>query len=201
MSSLLSLAYSLTAYQVAVYNSNSSISSATRWEHLSAGLVFLLWKAFILVSRLSAFTLLAAYLREQPNHPWIFCGCLLLHWFLAFIALIQENLNSCRCLEVVFVAALAVVQCFDVALLNLRRRRRNYPVGLVYGLWYGVFIVENVAAAASLCFLQVHKPAVLDGVAAIALVTTTFFLGIAFMLIYYGCAYHKVVTRNNPNSY
>ena len=197
-SSLLSLAYSVTAYQIAVYNSNTVISRRFHWRHLLAAVIYLLWKALILTSRLSALTYLAVCLRYHPHHPWIFCASLFLHWFLAFIALIHENLNSCRLLEVVFVAALAVVHCFDVALLNMRRRRQSQSVGLVYALWYGVFLVENIvataaaAATASLSFQEEGRlPMKPNGVAALGLVITTFALGMACMFIYYGFAYHK----------
>ncbi|KAL5966586.1 Pre-mRNA-splicing factor RBM22 [Taenia solium] len=188
--SLFALAYCLTAYQIALRNSNTTFSSTFHWRDLPTASMFFAWKIFVLTSRLLSLALLAACMRRHPHQPWVFCGCLLLHWFLSFIVLIHENLASCSLIEVVFVAALAAVHCFDVALLNIRRRHRSQTVGTVYAIWYAVFFTENVAAA-TVWILTDGQKEPLRALSAVSVVVATFALGIIFMITYYGLAYPR----------
>lgn len=193
--SLFALAYCLTAYQIALHNSNTTFSSTFHWRDLPAASLFFVWKVFVLSSRLLSLALLATCMRRNPHQPWIFCGCLFLHWFLSFIVLTHENLISCSLLEVVFVAALAAVHCFDVALLNIRRRHRSRTVGAVYAIWYGVLFVENVAAA-TVWILTDGQNEPLRALSAVSAVVATFALGIIFMIAHYGLAYPQSVRRS-----
>ncbi|KAH9281137.1 Pre-mRNA-splicing factor RBM22 [Echinococcus granulosus] len=170
--SLFALAYCLTAYQIALYNSNTSFSTTFHWRNLPATSIFFIWKVCVLASRLLSLALLAACMRHYPHQPWVFCGCLFLHWFFSFIVLTYETRVSCSLLEVLFVAALAAVHCFDVALLNIRRCHRSPTVGTVYTIWYTVFFVEN-ATAATVWFLTDGRKEPLRGLTAVSLVIIT----------------------------
>ncbi|KAM3184947.1 hypothetical protein ACTXT7_007380 [Hymenolepis weldensis] len=145
VSSLISLAYCLTAYQTILLASDYSANPINRYQEI---LMFYIWKISVLTSRITALSLLATAFKNIPLHPWTFFSCILIHWIFAFGTLLKENLLSCSLLDFSFIGILAIVHCFDVALLKFRTRKekKEQKIHSHFGFWYCLFSLENTLA-------------------------------------------------------
>uniref|UniRef100_A0A5K3FIZ1 XK-related protein n=1 Tax=Mesocestoides corti TaxID=53468 RepID=A0A5K3FIZ1_MESCO len=193
--SLLSIACCLTTYQVALRSVR--VEKRDMQCCSPAPPLFFAWKLCFLSSRLLALALLAVGLRHLPAHPipppWPFFACLLVHWLVSFVSLVNIGTTFCTHTpgtppELAFDATLAVMHCFDV--INVREGHSRW----YYTCWYTAIFIENVAAA--FVWLSLSGAKGESSIVYPLVVIIMFLVGLLLMICYYKLA-HPALAKSS----
>ncbi|VDD83082.1 unnamed protein product [Mesocestoides corti] len=198
--SLLSIACCLTTYQVALRSVR--VEKRDMQCCSPAPPLFFAWKLCFLSSRLLALALLAVGLRHLPAHPipppWPFFACLLVHWLVSFVSLVNIGTTFCTHTpgtppELAFDATLAVMHCFDV--INVREGHSRW----YYTCWYTAIFIENVAAA--FVWLSLSGAKGESSIVYPLVVIIMFLVGLLLMICYYKLAHPALAVSFSAFAY
>jgi len=173
LSSLFSLAWSLVAYHRSLryaYHDKANISfpgSACQF----------IWHFSSITARVLALSLFAS---AYP--AWI--GVVIAaHWIVMSSWVVFQRTKACsnQCEELFFCIVLGAVYVFSFF------NAKDEPTRIKYVLYYGFCFAENTALIVLWFISPAREPSRWYWYPGVAAHYLTFFLGLAFMLIYYGC--------------
>ncbi|PAA73256.1 hypothetical protein BOX15_Mlig001976g2, partial [Macrostomum lignano] len=177
--SLFALSYAVCSYQSALRSGRIDKKKLS----IPAFIVMLLWKLFIVFSRVMALSLTAA------TRPFLLIGFLACHYGLMLVWIMCQRTDFCngkRFLEFCYNLVVSVVMCFDYFNVLEGRTRLKYIV------YYSLVGVENFTLLGIWFFLRDESLAPFTYQFNVSLVLVSmglgsFFVGLLFMALYYMC--------------